>query len=69
VPTIRHRAADALQQRALDAGADRAHLARGLDGVRPDVPGYDLARSALACAGWVDAALLWFSFRLRAGTP
>lgn len=62
---LRERASDALLHTAVDLAADRERLTRSLRAGSTDRPGYELAASSVALAGWVDGALLRLSARLR----
>jgi hypothetical protein len=63
--TLRVRVGDALLHTAVDLAADRERLTRSMNAERADRPGYELAASSMALAGWVDSALFWLSARLR----
>jgi hypothetical protein len=65
VPTVRERASDTLLRVGTDNAIDRAALARALDAVPAHARGRIEAAGALEVARWVDAAVLWLSWRLR----
>ena len=63
--SLRDRISDALLRVATANALDREQLARGVAAVPPSTAGYSSAMGAIACAGWVDSAMLWLSWRLR----
>ena len=65
MPTIRERASDALLRVGTDNAIDRAALVRALDDVPTHARGRIEAAGAVEVARWVDAAVLWLSWRLR----
>ncbi len=64
-PTFRERASDALLRTGTENSIDRAELSRALAAVPSSARGHLEATGALAVAGWVDAVVLWMSWRLR----
>jgi hypothetical protein len=65
MPTLRERASDTLLRVGTDNALDRVELTRALEAVPASTPGHFGATGAVAAAGWVDAVVLWLSWRLR----
>jgi hypothetical protein len=62
---LRERASDTLLRVGTDNSLDRVELTRALATVPAGTPGHLGATGAVAAAGWLDAVVLWLSWRLR----